>query len=108
MKLDGKRVHQSKYVKYLGILIGPHLNWNYTKMLPPKRSRAVVMLTKIRHWVSTENLHNIFWNFLFLTEVCGQCHNCHIKRITKLQDARWQSESEMLLIMNPHVKILKF
>ena len=92
IKLDGKRVYPSKYVKYLGILIDPPLNWNYhTKMLAPKLSRAVGMLAKIRHFVSTENLGNIYSGILsFLlnygAQIRDQYHNCHIKGITKLQD----------------------
>ena len=60
--LDGKRMYPLKCVKYLGILIDLHLNWNYhTKMLAPKLPRAVGMLAKIRHFVSTENLHNKYF-----------------------------------------------
>ena len=91
-KLDGKRIYPSKFVKYLGILIDPHLSWNYhSKMLAPKLSRAVGMLAKIRHFVTTENLRNIYFGiFSYLlnygAQVWGQHHNCHIKRIIKLQD----------------------
>ena len=83
IKLDGKRVYPSKYVKYLGILIDPHLNWNYhTKMLTPKLSRAVGMLAKIRHFVSTENLRIIYFGIFssllnYGAQIWGQYHNCH-------------------------------
>ena len=29
IKLHGKRLYPSKYVKYIGVLIDPHLNWSY-------------------------------------------------------------------------------
>ena len=92
IKLDGKRVSPSKYVKYLGILIDPHLNWNYhTKMLATKLSRAVGMLAKIRPFVSTENLRIIYFGIFssllnYGVQIWGQYHNCHIKHVTKLQD----------------------
>ena len=92
IKLDGKRIYPPKFVKYLGILIDPHLSWNYhSKMLAPKLSRAVGMLAKIRHFVTTENLRNIYYGIFssllnYGAQVWGQHHNCHIKRIIKLQD----------------------
>ena len=34
IKLDGQRIYPSNYVKYLGLLIDPHLNWSFhTKSL---------------------------------------------------------------------------
>ena len=47
IKLDGKRVYPSKYVKYLGILIDSHLNWSYhVELIAPKLGRAIGMLAK--------------------------------------------------------------
>ena len=115
IKLDGKRIYPSKFVKYLGILIDPHLSWNYhSKMLAPKLSRAVGMLAKIRHFVTTENLRNIYFGIFssllnYGAQVWGQHHNCHIKRIIKLQDKAIRKI--MLIILNPPhncIKILKF
>ena len=116
IKLDGEKVSPSKYVKYLRILIDPRLNWNYhTKMLAPNLSRAVGMLAKIRHFVSTENLRIIYFGFFssllnYGAQIWGQYLNCHIKRVTKLQDKA--IESPILLIFeNPHqnyTKSLKF
>ena len=73
-------------------LIDPHLYWNYhTKMIAPKLSRAVGMLAKIRHFVSTENLCIIYFGMFssllnYGAQIWSQCHNCHRKRVTKLQD----------------------
>ena len=53
--LDGHRLYPSKYVKYLGILIDPHLTWSYhIKSLTPKLTRAAGMLSKIRHYVPAD------------------------------------------------------
>ena len=92
IKLDGKRLYPSKYVKYLGVLIDPHLNWSYhIQAIAPKLSRAIGMLAKIRHFVSVENLrnicHGIFASLLnYGAQIWGQCQHSHVKRIIKLQD----------------------
>ena len=92
IKLDGKRIYPSKYVKYLGILIDPHLNWYYqSKILAPKLCRSIGMLSKIRHFVTTENLRNIYFGIFasilnYGAQIWGQHNNKHIRRITKLQD----------------------
>ena len=50
LKINGRKLYPSDYVKYLGILIDPHLNWNYhTDFIAPKLSQALGMLMKIRH-----------------------------------------------------------
>ena len=91
IKLDGKRLYPSKCVKYLGILIDPHLNWSYhVKTLAPKLSRAIGMLAKIRHF-TVENLRNIYFGIFssllnYAAQIWGQRPNKHIKRIMKLQD----------------------
>ena len=92
IKLDGKRIHPSKYVKYLGLLIDPHLNWSHhTKALASKLTRATGMLAKVRHFVHKTTLHNIYHGIFssllsFGSQIWGQKNNSHIKRIVKLQD----------------------
>ena len=53
IKIDGKKLLPSKFVKYLGVLIDCHLNWNFHEMdLHSKLTRANGMLSKIRHFVN--------------------------------------------------------
>ena len=62
IKLDGKRIYPSKYVKYLGILIDPYLHWSYhIDLLAPKLSRANGILSKLRHFVTIDNLRNRYF-----------------------------------------------
>ena len=62
LKIDGKRLYPSKYVKYLGILIDSHLNWCFhTDLLSTKLSRSIGMLSKIRHYVSKDTLRMIYF-----------------------------------------------
>ena len=92
IKLDGKRLYPSKYVKYLGILIDSQLNWSYhVKSLVPKLARANGMLAKIRHYVNKDSLRNIYFAIFnsimsYGAHVWGQSVNAHVKRIIKLQD----------------------
>ena len=92
LSLDGHRLYPSKYVKYLGILIDPHLNWSYhTKTLAPKLSRAVGMLAKMRHFVTPEVLRNLYFGIfsslmMYGAQIWGQYINSYIKRIIKLND----------------------
>ena len=92
LSLDGHRLYPSKYVKYLGILIDPHLNWSYhVKILAPKLSRSVGMLAKMRHFVSKEVLRNLYFGIFFSlmnygAQIWGQYSNSHVKRISKIND----------------------
>ena len=50
IKINGKKLIPSNFVKYLGILIDCHLNWHiHTNDLITKLSCAIGMLSKIRH-----------------------------------------------------------
>ena len=92
IKLDGKRLHPSKFVKYLGLLMDPNLNWSHhTKALASKLTRATGMLAKVRHFVNKATLHNIYHGIFsslmsFGSQIWGQNINSHVKRIVKLQD----------------------
>ena len=92
IKIDGKKLFPSHYVKYLGILIDSHLKWNYqTDTLASKLSRAIGMLTKIRHFVSNNTLRSIYYGIFssILTYGCqiwGQTQNKNVNCVIKLQD----------------------
>ena len=50
IRINGKKLTPCSSVKYLGIYIDEHLNWNtHLAELRPKLSRAVGMLSKIRY-----------------------------------------------------------
>ena len=92
VKIDGKRLFPTKYVKYLGILIDSYLNWSYhTDILASKLSRAIGMLSKIRHYVPKGTLHEIYYGIFssiltYSCQVWGQIQNKHINCVLKLQD----------------------
>ena len=127
IKIDGKKLFPSKYVKYLGIFIDSHLNWSHhTNIIASKLSRAIGMLSKIRH-VSDSTLQTIYYGIFssILTYDCqiwGQIQNKHINRIIKLQDKAvrvinyahfYESRNPLyvkskILKFNDNIKLLNF
>ena len=71
IKIDCKRLTPCSSVKYLGVYIDQHLNWNvHLSELKPKLSRAVGMLSKIRHYVNKETPTNgLFWDIFIVTHL---------------------------------------
>ena len=98
IKIDGKRLIPSKYVKYLGVLIDCNLNWNTHEIdLHTKLSRATGMLCKIRHFVNHETLRMIYYGIfssilMYGSQIWGQ----HNRIVTKLQIL----QNKALIIMN--------
>ena len=91
IKIDGKKLIPSKFVKYLGVLIDCHLNWHAHEMeLHRKLSRAIGMLCKIRHFVNLESLRMIYYGIfssilLYGSQIWGQ-HNMIVKKLQTLQN----------------------
>ena len=53
-RISGQKIEISNRVKYLGIQIDQHLNWNeHIKNIIPKLTRAIGILSKICHSVYT-------------------------------------------------------
>ena len=104
IKIDGKKLVPSKFVKYLGVLIDCHIKWNFHIVeLKTKLSRAVGMLSKIRHYVRLETLINIYYGIFsslmrYGSQIWGQ-HNSAVKKIQIAQSkALW-----ILLHFVPHI-----
>ena len=91
IKINGKKLVPSKFVKYLGVLIDCHLNWHtHAIELRTKLSRAVGMLSKIRHYVNLETLRSIYYGIfssllMYGSQIWGQ-HNVVIKKLQSLQN----------------------
>ena len=62
IKLSGKRLYPSNSVKYLGIKIDRFLHWHdQVNSIAVKHNRANALLLKIRNYVKTETLRNIYF-----------------------------------------------
>ena len=93
VKLNGKLLRPSNYVKYLGMYIDSNLNWNVnTNILAAKLSRSLGMLSKIRHYVNLETLRSIYFaifssHLLYGSIVWAQNSDSqNVRRISRLQN----------------------
>ena len=85
IKMNGKRLHPSKYVKYLGVLIDSHLNFSF------HINSIATMLAKIRHYVTKDTLHSIYFGIFssiltYGSQICGQIKSKHFNRLVTLQN----------------------
>ena len=91
LKLNGKDLKLTQSVKYIGVYLDSHLNWSHhIDVLAPKLNRAAGMLAKIRHYVSSETLRNIYFAIFhsiltYGAQIWGQTTNKNIKRIILIQ-----------------------
>ena len=61
LKLAGKILTPSKSVKYLGVHLDEHLNWKaHVSSVAPKLRRANGALSKLRHYVPSKLLLNVY------------------------------------------------
>ena len=91
IKINGKRLTPSKFVKYLGIYIDCHLNWKtHQTKIYLKLSRAVGMLSKVRHYVNSQTLLMIYYgifscHLIYGSQIWGQ-HNSVTSKLQILQN----------------------
>ena len=61
IKLHGKKLYPSKYVKYLGVYVDEYLNGDFhCQEVIKKLNRGNGMLAKARHYVPHSDLKNIY------------------------------------------------
>ena len=90
-RISGQKIEISTRVKYLGIQIDQHLNWNeHIKNIIPKLSRAIGVLSKICHYVPKFLLKTIYYSIfnshlIYACQVWGQNENC-LKKLSSLQN----------------------
>ena len=91
-RLSGQKLKLKSTIKYLGIFLDEHLQWDtHIKYIQPKLSRAVEMLAKIRHYVPFETLLNIHYAIItsymtYGSQIWGQKSNSLLNKITTLQN----------------------
>ena len=91
IKIDGKKITPCNSVKYLGIFIDCHLNWNtHITQLTTKLSRATGMLSKIRYYVNKDTLKMVYYGIFssiltYGSQIWGQ-QNAVTKKLQILQN----------------------
>ena len=92
LKIDGKLLHPSQNVKYLGIQIDEFLSFNkHADYMVSKLRRNNGMLSKIRHFVPVNVLRSIYYSIFesHLTYCCnvwGQKGNPIVDKLISLQN----------------------
>ena len=90
-QISSQKIEISTKVKYLGIQIDQHLNWNeQIKNIIPKLSRAIGVLSKIHHYVRKFLLKTIYYSIfnyhlIYACQVWGQNETC-LKKLSSLQN----------------------
>ena len=109
------------YVKYLGILIEKHLSWkHHIEHIIINVSRTVGLIAKLRHFLPTHTLLNIYQALIapYLTyglTVWGQACESYLDKLLKLQKRAHRfiyfsdhNEHAIPLFDNAHILTLKF
>ena len=91
IKIDGKKVVPSKFVKYLGIYLDNFLSWRQQEQdMRSRLNRAAGMLCKIRHYVNFDTLkmiyHGIFSSILTYGSLIWGQHNRIVNRLQIIQN----------------------
>ena len=92
LKIDGKVLFPSSYVRYLGISIDEFLSFKqHSSYLLTKLRKANGMLSKIRHFVPENILRSIYFSIFhshlsYCCTVWGQKGNRFVDRIVSLQN----------------------
>ena len=91
IKLNGKRLYPSSYVKYLGVLIDEHLSWKYhINELLKKLNRSNSLLSKIRHYVNENTLRSLYFSLFsshmsYCCQIWGQNGSYNLNKILSIQ-----------------------
>ena len=91
IKINGHRIEPSDHIKYLGIYLDSILSGKYhCELLSKKLRRANGMLSKVRHYVPTEELKSIYHSIfsshmIYGCQIWGQASQ-NVQNIQKLQD----------------------
>ena len=90
-RISAPEIEISNRVQYLGIQIDQHFKWNeHIKNIIPKLTRAIDVLSKIRHYVPKFLLKTTYYSIFNSHLICacqvwGQNENC-LKKLSSLQN----------------------
>ena len=59
-------IMENDNIKYLGVIIDSYLNWrNHILLISKKISRCIGIMCKLRQFVNTNKLKNIYYSLLY-------------------------------------------
>ncbi len=106
IKINGLILPPSKSIKYLGLYLDEHLNGSaHAEKLFPKLRRACGMLSKIRHYTTTDQTKTIYHaifasQMTYGCQIWGQTHNKNI--LNKIQTM--QNNAIRLISFTPNYR----
>ena len=66
LKINDQQLNREFFIKYLGVMIDSNLNWKkHAESVVKKIRRSVGILSKIRYYVSTEILMNLYYALVY-------------------------------------------
>ena len=66
LRINNMVIEEKKSIKYLGIIMDANLNWkNHIHELSKKISRGIGLLSKLRHFVSSHILTQVYYSIIF-------------------------------------------
>ena len=89
--INNKLIKHVRSVKYLGVMLDCHLNWkDHISSICKKLSRGTGVLCKVRHFVTTKILIQLYYSItypflIFGCTVWGMIYNTNIQPIVLLQ-----------------------
>ena len=92
IKLNGKVIHPSKCVKYVGVFIDETLTFDYhCKFLWTKLNRALGMLYKCRHYLDSAQLRTLYFaifncHLIYGCQIWGQKRDGYTEKIFTIQN----------------------
>ena len=91
LKMNKKAIMEKDNIKYLGLIIDSHLNWKkHILAVSKKISRCIGIMCKLRQFMNTHMLKNIYYSLLYshlvyAIQVWGSACSSEINKILVLQ-----------------------
>ncbi len=119
IKMNGHKLSPADYIKYLGVYLDSTLSGSqHCALLSTKLNRAKGMLSKIRHYVNTDDLKSIYHaifssHMIYGAQIWGQSLSIHNNNILRLQNkamkilnfANYRDDSDPHYVKNKIIKI---
>ena len=89
--MNRKAITQTSHVKYLGVFVDEHLNWNHhVSHVARKIGRGIGVLAKLRHYLTPQMLKNVYYCLVYShlsygIHVWGSAASCTLDKLVKLQ-----------------------
>ena len=107
LKIRKKAIMEKDHVMYLGVTLDTHLNWNHHILNVSKKiSRSVGIMYKLKHYMNSKMLKNIYYSLIFshivyAIQIWGSACSTVMEKILVLQ-------KKAVRIMSKHDDVLTF